>query len=47
MVERPSHCFCLQVVVLQQTLRDDQVAVLALGRQPLVNLDEADSMGSP
>jgi len=38
-VERHNHCLCLQVVVLQQSLLDDQVAVLAFGRQPLANLD--------
>jgi hypothetical protein len=39
-VERHNHCLSLQVVVLQQTLLDDQVAVLALGREPLTYLDE-------
>ena len=40
-MERHNHCLCLQVVVLQQPLLDDQIAVLALGREPLANLDES------
>jgi hypothetical protein len=40
-VERHNHCLCLQVIFLQQTLLDDQIAVLALGREPLANLDES------
>jgi len=40
-VERHSHCLCLQVTFLQQARFDDYVAVLALGRRPLANLDEA------
>jgi hypothetical protein len=31
----------LQVIVLQQTLLDDQIAVVALGREPQSNLDKA------
>jgi len=40
-VERHNHCLSLQIIVLQKTLLDDQIAVLALGRGPLANLDEA------
>jgi hypothetical protein len=41
-VERHNLCLGLQVVVLQQTLLDDQIAVLSLGREPLTYLNEAD-----
>jgi hypothetical protein len=35
-VERHDHCLGLQVIVLQQTLLDDQIALVAIGRQPLL-----------
>jgi hypothetical protein len=36
-----NYCLGLQVVVLPQALLDDQIAVLALDREPLTNLVEA------
>ncbi len=39
-MERHNHCLCLRVIILQQPLLDDQVAVLAFGRQPLADFDE-------